>query len=169
MRVLNPSTPSEAYVWNKKFSMEAPRIKNTFFDFEKFKDAPQGFHHGLWQDVRNNFNFVYGPASVLADPEEVADISPAELAVYKEKLQLPLLTYREYLERNYTPEAVEAIVTNPGSDAQQIEYFDALIHEYNRAIKEKTLTPQYALDIYHRAIDLLKGGSQNKTEKSVGQ
>lgn len=133
---------------------ELPRQKKSLDDFNRIADQPQGIHHGLLQDAKNIWNRVLMPAAILNNPEEMKTIDPGLADRMRDKLYQTLPSYREYLERQYSFDAVEAIVSHPGSEPENIQSHDALIKEFNALIERGALTPERALDIYERAMKL---------------
>ncbi|MDP2630211.1 MAG: hypothetical protein Q8P56_02265 [Candidatus Uhrbacteria bacterium] len=145
---------------------EQPHLEKTIIDFNQYKDYPSGLNFGLWQDAKSIWSGVFAPASDLGDSEELDYlIKKAPQVVERElkSLNKKLPSYREYLERGFVPEAVEAIMQ--ASNSEKIARLDALIAEYNTMIGQENrprqeldkghrFTPQQALDIYNRAMVL---------------
>lgn len=128
--------------------------KKSVYDVLKFQDESVGMQYGLWQDAQSNWSSVFGSASVLSDPEELAVLSAENKEFYKKMLYKRMSLYREYLERAYSPDAVDAILQHQGSDPEKIAQHDAIVAQFNTALAQETLTPEQALTFYDQAIML---------------
>ncbi len=135
---------------------EKPRQKKSLDDFIHIPGY--GIEYGLLPDAKSMWNTALLAATMF---EEIESMSPPELERLREIFLRPLPTYREYLEKGYSSEAVEAILNNPGTDLQKIQQHDALVNEFNSLAGGGTIDPKRALDIYERAMKLF--GDINNT------
>lgn len=139
--------------------MENLPKKKSIDDFRKNEDRASKFHAGLLKDAGNVWQHIYGAVADLSDPVELKYQTEKASTVVKDslkRLNTKLLTYREYLEHGYMPDAVEAILHHPESDPEKIKQFDARVAEYNELIGREKFLPQQALDIYNRAMALFE-------------
>jgi len=87
----------------------------------------QGMVAGMFQDARNNWNQVYGPAEALLDPMHHGEEGNSLAKAMQSILYKPLPTYREYLVRQFSPLIADTIINHPLSSQEKIKEHDALV------------------------------------------
>jgi len=112
---------------------------------------------GLYEDVKN----IWTPIQARVVSIQVAERKPDseekkdKIAEKVARLNLSLLTYKEYIKEKYSPEDVQTILEN--SNREKIAENDQLVAEYNEIASRNEITPEIAIDFMNKGLRIFKG------------